>query len=88
VETADDIVGELGYGRQVVATGHDLLSCSGSSTSADPVLRVMERGQAYDLDELACGSGLDLARLLPRLMDLELRGLVRRAGGGRFLRTS
>jgi DNA processing protein len=88
VETADDIVGELGCGRQVVATGQGLLSGSGPSTLADPVLHVMERGQAYDLDELAGGSGLDLARLLPRLMDLELRGLVRRAGGGRFLRAS
>jgi DNA processing protein len=88
VETADDIVEELGCGRRVVASGQGLLSRSGSMTSADPVLRVMEQGQAYDLDELAGGSGLDLARLLPRLMDLELRGLVRRAGGGRFLRAS
>jgi predicted Rossmann fold nucleotide-binding protein DprA/Smf involved in DNA uptake len=70
----------------MVATAQGLLSRSGPSTSADPLLRVMEPGQPYDLDELARGSGLDLARLLPRLMDLELRGLVRRAGGGRFLR--
>jgi DNA processing protein len=86
VETADDIVGELGWGGRMVATAQGLLSRSGPSTSADPLLRVMEPGQPYDLDELARGSGLDLARLLPRLMDLELRGLVRRAGGGRFLR--
>ena len=50
------------------------------------MLRWMEPGQPYDLDELAVGSGLDPARLLPRLLDLELRGLLRRAGAGRFMR--
>jgi predicted Rossmann fold nucleotide-binding protein DprA/Smf involved in DNA uptake len=35
---------------------------------------------------LSARSGLEGARLLPRLLDLELRGLVRRVGGGRFMR--
>jgi predicted Rossmann fold nucleotide-binding protein DprA/Smf involved in DNA uptake len=48
----------------------------------------MEPGQPYDLDALAEVSGLASTRLLPRLLDLELRGLVRRVGGGRFLRPS
>ena len=52
----------------------------------DPILRVMAAGQAYDLDALALGSGLDARRLLPRLIELELAGLVRRQGGGRFVR--
>ena len=30
------------------------------------------RRQPYDLDALAAASGLDAARLLPRLLDLEL----------------
>jgi hypothetical protein len=47
----------------------------------------MEPGQAYDLDALSHASGLDSARLLPRLLDLELRQLVGRAGGGRFMRS-
>jgi predicted Rossmann fold nucleotide-binding protein DprA/Smf involved in DNA uptake len=38
------------------------------------------------LDAIAERSGLTVARLLPRLFELELRGLVRRAGGGRFIR--
>ena len=88
VETADDIVGELGYAGIAAGPGENRISHSQSSTSGDPVLRTMAPGQAYDLDELARGSGLDLTRLLPRLLDLELRGLVRRAGGGRFLRPS
>jgi predicted Rossmann fold nucleotide-binding protein DprA/Smf involved in DNA uptake len=48
----------------------------------------MDPGQAYDLDALAGRSGLDGVRLLPRLLDLELRGLVRRVGGGRFMRST
>ena len=30
--------------------------------------------------------GVTIERVLPRLLDLELRGLLRRAGGGRFVR--
>ncbi len=57
-----------------------------SAASSDPLLRVMEEGQAYDIDALAAISGLDGVRLLPRLLDLELEGRVRRADGGRFMR--
>jgi hypothetical protein len=46
----------------------------------------MEAGQPYDLDALARLSGLATARLLPRLLDLELQRLVRRVEGGRFVR--
>jgi predicted Rossmann fold nucleotide-binding protein DprA/Smf involved in DNA uptake len=38
------------------------------------------------LDTIAERSGLDTAKLLPRLFELELQGLVQRAGGGRFIR--
>ena len=48
----------------------------------------MEADQAYDLDALSFSSGLDVRRLLPRLIELELAGLVRRQGGGRFVRLS
>ncbi len=47
----------------------------------------MEPGQPCDLDALAQRlSALGAARLLTHLAGLELRGLVRRAGSGRFLR--
>ena len=45
----------------------------------------MTPGHPYDVDELTALSGLEPKRLLPRLLDLELRGFVRRAGGGSFL---
>jgi predicted Rossmann fold nucleotide-binding protein DprA/Smf involved in DNA uptake len=38
------------------------------------------------VDAIAERSGLTVARLLPRLSELEVKGLVRRVGGGRFIR--
>jgi hypothetical protein len=55
-------------------------------TCGDPLLRRMEAGHPYDLDALTEASGLDPARLLPRLLDLELAGQIRRLEGGRFVR--
>lgn len=88
VECADDIVEELGLERWLDRAGQRGPSVCMTERSADPVLRGMEAGQPYDLDALAAESGLDVARLLPRLMDLELAGLIRRAEGGRFVRPS
>jgi DNA processing protein len=88
VETVDDIVEGLGWDpvadRPICAEA----SASGARVSSDPVLRVMAADQPYDLDALASSSGLDARRLLPRLIELELAGLVRRHGGGRFVRPS
>ena len=88
VETADDIVEELGFDPKPNRPVDGGTSSSKTARSADPVLRVMEADQAYDLDALAFSSGLDVRRLLPRLIELELAGLVRRQGGGRFVRPS
>jgi DNA processing protein len=86
VECARDIVEEFGWPRAAVAAGGDASSDAPSSTSGDPLLRLMHAGQAYDLDGLAEVSGVAGVRLLPRLLELELRGLVQRVGGGRFMR--
>ena len=56
------------------------------STADDALLGQMSAGEPYDLDALMELSGLDGATLLPRLLTLELQGLVSRAGGGRFVR--
>jgi hypothetical protein len=45
----------------------------------------MEAGEAYELETLAEMAGTSGVKLLPRLMDLELRGFVA-AAGGRFLK--
>ncbi|MGH9347887.1 MAG: DNA-processing protein DprA [Vicinamibacterales bacterium] len=88
VECADDILEELG-----LVANSDESPTSGASalvptSCGDSILSGMEPGQAYDLDALGGHSGLDAVRLLPRLLDLELRGLVRRVGGGRFMRSA
>lgn len=87
VESADDIVAELGFSAAAPVAGGTGSSSSGSTASGDAVLSAMDPGQPCDLDALAAASGLDAGRLLPHLADLELRGLIRRVGGGRFLRS-
>lgn len=86
VESADDIVVELGLTASPKGDAGARGSGNGSTSSEDPVLRRMETACAYDLDALAAASGMDAPRLLPHLADLELRGFIRRVGGGRFMR--
>jgi predicted Rossmann fold nucleotide-binding protein DprA/Smf involved in DNA uptake len=64
----------------------DTSSKAGTVRIADPVWDSIPTGDSCDLDAIAERTGLAPARLLPRLFDLELRGLVRRVGGGRFVR--
>ena len=86
VECADDILGELGWGPARGAGAASGATADRTAVSADPVLRQLEPGCPCDLDAIAAASGLTAERLLPRLIDLELRGLIRRVGGGRFMR--
>jgi DNA processing protein len=81
VECADDILEELPGGF----TG-EKESKRMNPASQDPVLRSMDEGDSYDLDEISERSGLDRIKLLPRLIELELAGTVRRVDGGRFVR--
>ena len=87
VESADDILCELGLDRPGPQTPPMPSSHSGAVVSGDPLLSKMEPGPPYELEALAALTGLGAARLIPRLSDLELDGRIRRAGGGRFLRT-
>jgi DNA processing protein len=103
VECADDIFDEIcqGMGDWAAAEGfgeprrraHEEEDARrrGSRPSAfasqDPVLRSMDEGEAYDLDEIAARSGIDRLKLLPRLLELELGGALRRVEGGRFVRS-
>jgi DNA processing protein len=92
VECADDILDELppsltqpglGIGDSGLAQKE---SRKPNPASHDPVLRSMDEGDAYDLDEIAERSGVDRMKLLPRLIELELGGALRRVEGGRFVR--
>ena len=86
VENADDIVDELGWAGPAALAGSAEASSDRSATSRDPLLLSMQAGHAYDLDELATATGVSCVRLLPRLLELELHGNVRRVEGGRFMR--
>ena len=85
VEGAGDVAAELGLGAAdtAAAAGPTTVLSAGSH---HPLLSVMQPGEAYDLDALAACAGVDGVRLLPRLLDLELRGLIQRGAGGRFIR--
>ena len=80
VESADDILEGLGW-----AVSGCPAPDSRKEQHRDALVDRMEAGEAYDLETLATLAGTSGARLLPRLMELELLGLVR-AAGGRFFR--
>ncbi len=81
VESADDILEELGMAPSVRSSGATV-----PVRGRDPIIDSMAPGEASDLDEISERSGLNSSRLLPRLFELEMQGLVRRVGGGRFMR--
>jgi DNA processing protein len=80
VETADDILEELNLPAADAGTAEQ-------PSAADPLLACLPAGECCDLDAIVERSGIAIERVLPRLLDLELRGLVKRAGGGRFVRS-
>ncbi len=89
VETADDVVEELGLpvaGAAGAAGGAGPRDDVGSGDAPDPVLGRMDAGEVYGVDDLAARCGLDSASLLARLTDLELQGRIVRAGAGQFVR--
>jgi DNA processing protein len=88
VECVDDILEELppGIGGWGLGIRTPKESRKPNPASHDPVLRSMEEGDSYDLDEISDRSGVDRMKLLPRLLELELAGAVRRVEGGRFMR--
>jgi DNA processing protein len=100
VESADDILEELGVqarsSLQPLPARHEATEedrgARGEAAKApmpsmsQRILACLVPGEPFDLDAVAGRSGLGAAELLPQLFELELRGLVRRAGGGQFVR--
>ena len=81
VETADDILEDLGW----TVSGPSRRGPQKPLTS-DPLLAAMDVGEVYRLDDLVAATGTPAAKLLPRLMQLELLGYIEAPGGGRFVR--
>jgi DNA processing protein len=80
VETADDILEELGWSGSATPSRADKV------LNSDPLLARMEPGEVYQLDDLMALTGTAGPRLLTRLTELELLGLVSAVGLGRFAR--
>jgi DNA processing protein len=83
VETADDILEELGWPAGVAAPEKNC-----KSLITDNLLAQMQPGEVYSLEELVETTGMRSSRLLTRLTELELLGQVSPAGGGRYGRRS
>jgi DNA processing protein len=88
VESADDILDELGLPGPVSGRGPGRGASPGDRLGGgdDPVAGCLTPGEPASLDAIAERTGLSPAKLLPRLFELELRGVVARVGGGRFVR--
>lgn len=84
VETVEDVADQLGW----TSRRESGRAPSGSRQATDPVLRRMGDGEVCGVEQLTTDTGMSPARVLQRLAELELSGLVRRVEGGRFVRQS
>ena len=87
VETAGDILEEIGCGALGGAPDPVAAGAPRRAREEDPLLRHMDPGEICAVDDLIERSGLDSAAVLLRLTDLEIAGRVARAGPGRFVRS-
>lgn len=79
VEGADDVLDELAIPSRLP----DQVDGANSHLHND-LIPNLQRGETYGLDELSSLTGLPAADLLPKLLELELAGRLRRLPGGRF----
>jgi DNA processing protein len=84
VESADDILAELGW---PAGAGDDAAPVkSNNYLKSDGLLERLAVGEMYELDDLASLTGLPGPRLLVRVTEWELQGRLVRGPGGRFQR--
>jgi DNA processing protein len=83
VETADDILEELGWVGSSAAQGGAEISAN--SLATDELLVKLTPGETYDLDEMSATVGLTGSMLLARLTQWEMRGNVKKIAGGRYI---
>jgi DNA processing protein len=79
VETADDILDELGWPapRDPKISSNALIQ--------DDLLQKLTPGRAYGVDELSATVAIKSSDLLPRLTDWEMKGLLKKVPGGRYV---
>ncbi len=89
VETADDILEELGLAparRRDPGCGSPASKSARVAAPDDPVMACLTPGDACDLDEIASETAWPVTQILPRLFELELQGIIKRVAGGRWVR--
>jgi DNA processing protein len=82
VETADDILEELGWAAAAAGCASKI---SSNLLKSDGLLKRLSPGQAYDVDELSATVGMKGSELLGRVTEWELRGQLRKVAGGRYV---
>jgi len=87
VETADDILEELGWpaASPAVTTARQEVEIFGNSLTADDLLLKLTPGEAYGLDEMSATVGLTGSSLLARLTHWEMRGELKKVAGGLYV---
>ena len=83
VETADDILEELGWPALSVVEGRargEAVKISSNPLKVDPLLARLTPGETYGLEELSATVGLAGPRLLPRLTEWEMQGHLVKLG--------
>jgi DNA processing protein len=96
VETADDILEELGWPALRSGGGPALSGLEGPGAppgeeisskylKEDHLLARLTPGEAYDLDGMSATLGLTGPRLLPRLTEWEMEGRLVKVAGGRYV---
>lgn len=79
VETVDDILDELGW------SGRMGPKISSKSLIEDDLINKLTPGHAYGVDELSATVEIKGSDLLPRLTDWEMKGLLKKVPGGRYV---
>jgi len=100
VENAQDVLAALGITSPSLLASLSPPASRPSTSSGRPeqvegrhspltsLLLLMPSGEECDLDLLAARGALSAVELLPKLLELELAGFVRRTAGGRFVRAT
>jgi DNA processing protein len=81
VETADDVLADLGWLRRPPGAAQ---GAAPSQELDDP--REFPLGEEFSVDEVCARSGETPAAVLSRLLKLEIGGSIQRIGSGRFVR--
>lgn len=85
VETAVDILEELGWPSAGAPGAHADSKISDNLLQRDELLRKLTPGESYNVDEISATVGLTGSQLLPRLTEWEMKGQLVKSAGGRYL---